>query len=287
MLRSSTTWGHVNSSVFISPVSGNARGSRPCGATGPKSTTSAPVVPAWCTTIKPIPPRPLFQGSIAASAKAVATTASTAVPPAASTSAPTLAAVPFCAATIPPRDDTPGLRISQFWVRCILPRRLCDRDRVDPAGVEGIVAGEPGNLVVGRRVGPDNVLRTPSRSRIPGNLDRPIRGFALEGAAGVMFGRMHQIQPHVFFGKIIDRSMAGLFDAQRGIAVGDRDAAEDDTDAPAFRQQADAIFRTGDKTRGAVGHVGSSKGLSGMVAFARGWRRPFPAKRGHATRMQL
>ena len=30
------------------------------------------------------------------------------------------AAVAFWDATIPPRDDTPGLRISQFCVRCIL-----------------------------------------------------------------------------------------------------------------------------------------------------------------------
>ena len=122
MLRSSTTCGQVNSSVRISPVSGKAAGSSPLGEIGPKSTTSARSAPACCTTMNPIPPSPLFHGSTAASANAVATAASTAVPPAASISAPTLAAVAFCEATIPPRDDTPGLRISQFCVRCMSRR---------------------------------------------------------------------------------------------------------------------------------------------------------------------
>src|SRR5256714_1050377 len=96
-----------------------------------------------------MPPRPLLHGSTTASAKAVATTASTALPPAASTSAPTWAAVPFCAATMPPREEALGLRISQFCVRCTWRRRLCDGDRIDPVRIEGIVAGEPGHFVIG------------------------------------------------------------------------------------------------------------------------------------------
>jgi len=69
--------------------------------------------------MNPIPPSPLFHGSTAASANAVATTASTAVPPDFRISAPTLAATAFCDATMPPRDEAPGLRISQFCVRCM------------------------------------------------------------------------------------------------------------------------------------------------------------------------
>ena len=34
----------------------------------------------------------------------------------------TLAVTAFWDATTPPRDDTPGLRISQFCVRCMLGR---------------------------------------------------------------------------------------------------------------------------------------------------------------------
>src|SRR5436309_5953130 len=61
---------------------------------GPKSTISARAPPGGCTTMKPMPPRPLFHGSRTASAKAAATTASTADPPAANISAPTVAAAP-------------------------------------------------------------------------------------------------------------------------------------------------------------------------------------------------
>src|SRR5271168_2098298 len=99
--------------------------------------------------MNPIPPRPLFHGSTAARAKAVATTASTALPPALSTSAPTPAAVPLCDATIPPREETGGLRMSQFCVRCMPARRSADGDRVDPIRIEGIIAGEPRNFVIG------------------------------------------------------------------------------------------------------------------------------------------
>src|ERR1700730_2284872 len=53
-----------------------------------------------------MPPRPLIHGSSAASANAVAIAASTALPPAASTPAPTSAAFWFCAATAPPRLTT-------------------------------------------------------------------------------------------------------------------------------------------------------------------------------------
>src|SRR5947208_766294 len=120
MLRSPSTRGQVKSSVIVSPVSGNASGSRPAGEIGPKSTISARPPPGGVTTMKPIPPSPLFQGSRTASAKAVATTASTALPPAASTSAPTLAATPFCAATMPPREAAIGFRTTQFCVSAIL-----------------------------------------------------------------------------------------------------------------------------------------------------------------------
>src|SRR5262249_42311668 len=94
---------------------------RVSGATGPKSITAAPRAPAVCTTMKPVPPSPLFHGSTAASAKAAAATASTALPPAARIAAPVSAAVPCCAATIPLRDTATGFLISQFCVRRTRP----------------------------------------------------------------------------------------------------------------------------------------------------------------------
>src|ERR1700736_5425029 len=55
---------------------------------------------------------PLIQGSSTPSANVVATTASTQSPPAASTSAPTSAALRDCAATMPPLELTAGLRMT-------------------------------------------------------------------------------------------------------------------------------------------------------------------------------
>src|SRR5690349_3247883 len=60
----------------------------------------------------PPPPAPLIQGSSTPRAKVVAITASTQSPPAASTSAPTSAALRDCAATMPPFEVTAGLRIT-------------------------------------------------------------------------------------------------------------------------------------------------------------------------------
>ena len=65
--------------------------------------------------MKPTPPSPLFHGSTAASAKPVATAASTALPPAASTRAPASPATRFWVATMPPRERASGLRTCQFW----------------------------------------------------------------------------------------------------------------------------------------------------------------------------
>src|SRR4029453_4549218 len=68
----------------------------------------------------PPPPSPLIQGSSTPSAKVVAMTASTQSPPAASTSAPTCAALLDCAATMPPLEVTAGLRITcvlENWSR--------------------------------------------------------------------------------------------------------------------------------------------------------------------------
>src|SRR5438552_15742456 len=72
----------------------------------------------------PPPPSPLIQGSSTPSANVVAITASTQSPPAASTSAPTAAALPDCAATMPPLDVVAGLRICWVllnWSRMLLP----------------------------------------------------------------------------------------------------------------------------------------------------------------------
>src|SRR5690606_30537023 len=58
---------------------------------------------------------PLIQGSSTPSAKEVATAASRASPPASRTSAPAWAASRCCAATMPPRLETAGLRTT--WER--------------------------------------------------------------------------------------------------------------------------------------------------------------------------
>src|SRR6266700_6738656 len=68
-----------------------------------------------------IPPRPLFHGSTAASAKPAATAASTALPPAVSISAPTSAARRCCEATMPRRERAAGFRTCQFCVRWSRP----------------------------------------------------------------------------------------------------------------------------------------------------------------------
>src|SRR6266481_5116931 len=117
---------------------------------------SARAPPGGWTTIKPIPPSPLFHGSRTASAKAVATTASTALPPAASTSAPTAAATPFCAATTPPREAATGFRTVQFCISGGISQHL---DPIDAALIEGVMAGEASRLVIGRTIGPNRVFR--------------------------------------------------------------------------------------------------------------------------------
>src|SRR5690349_11671989 len=177
MLRSPSTRGQVNNSVIVSPVRGYASGSRPAGEIGPKSTISARPPPGGLTTIKPIPPSPLFQGSRTESANAVATTASTALPPAARMSAPTAAATPFCAATTPPRDAATGLRTTQFCISCVISQHL---DRIDPALVEGIVPGEAACLVIWCAIGPDGVLRLLAAAHRTINRNRPVRAVALE-----------------------------------------------------------------------------------------------------------
>jgi hypothetical protein len=117
MLRSPSTSGQAKRSCFIRPVSGKAPGSSAAGATGPKSKVSAgPSGPATCA--KPMPPKPEFQGSTAARAKAVATAASAALPPASSMETPASAAAPTCDTTIPARPRAAGCRTCQVCVRC-------------------------------------------------------------------------------------------------------------------------------------------------------------------------
>src|SRR5712691_8169466 len=178
--------------------------------------------------MKPIPPSPLFHGSRTASAKAVATTASTALPPVANISAPTAAATPFCAATTPPRDAATGFFTTQFCVSGGISQHL---DRIDPALIEGIVAGEADGLVIGRAVAPDCVFRPAAI-----DLDGPIRAVALERAIGLVPGRPHQIEPHVLFRNVMDRPVAGFLNAERRLAVGDHGTGKGDADPPVFRQ---------------------------------------------------
>src|SRR3954470_10576132 len=211
MLRSPSTRGQVNNSVAVSPVSGKAAGSSSTGAIGPKSTISARLPPGGMTTMKPMPPRPLFHGSRTASAKAVATPASTALPPAARISAPTRAATPFCDATSPPREAATGLRTIQFCTSpgCAASAMSPYLDRVDAGLVERVMPGHPRRLVIRRTVSPDGVdglfptLGTLGR-------DRPIRAVALERAIALVVGRVQQFEPHVFLRDVMDRLVPGL-----------------------------------------------------------------------------
>ncbi len=98
------------------PVRGKRDGSRPAGATGPKSTAVARASPAGCTRAKPMPPRPEFQGSTTASASAVPTAASTALPPASRIATPASAASRAWAATMPRRPVAAGFVTCQCWV---------------------------------------------------------------------------------------------------------------------------------------------------------------------------
>src|SRR5579863_1992011 len=187
--------------------------------------------------MKPIPPGPLFHGSRTASAKAVATTASTALPPAASISAPIAAATPFCAATTPPRETATGFLTTQFCISDISQHL----DRIDTTLVEGIVAGQPLRLVIGRAVTPDGVFRLPLTAAAI-DLDGPIGAIALERAIGLALGRPQQIEPHILLGNIVDRPMTGFLDAEARAAIGDHGAGKSDAHPPDFRHQIDPVL---------------------------------------------
>src|SRR4051794_36754097 len=153
-----------------------------------------------------MPPRPLFHGSRTESAKAVATTASTALPPDARISAPTRAATPFCAATTPPREAATGLRTAQFWIGPVCKRSaiLLHLDRVHAGLVERIMPGHFRRLVIGRAVSPHRVDRLLAALG-PLDLNRPVRAIALERAVALVVGRPHQIEPHVLLRDVVDR----------------------------------------------------------------------------------
>src|SRR5947207_6467306 len=255
MLRSPSTRGQVNSSVIVSPVSGNIAGSSPAGEIGPKSTTSARAPPGGCTTMKPIPPRPLFHGSRTASAKAAATTASTADPPAANISAPTVAATPFWEATTPPREAATGFRTTQF---CINAAISDDLDRIDAALVKGVMPGEPHRLFIRRPIGPDRIFRALHAAI---DLDRPIGAIALERAIGLVIRRAHQIEPHILLRNVLHRLVARLLAAHGRGRVGDRLTGKGDAHAARFGEQVDAVLGFFQITGGGICH-GSSPRLS-------------------------
>src|SRR5437763_16658964 len=216
MLRSPSTRRQVNSSVIVSPVSGEAAGSRPARAIGPKSTISARAPPGGCTTMKPMPPTPLFHGSRTASAKAAATTASTADPPAANISAPTVAATPFWEATTPPREAATGFRTTQFCINAAISDHL---DGIDAALVKGVMPGKARRLVIGRAIRPDRILRA-LRGAI--DLDRPIGAITLERAIGLVIRRAHQIEPYILLRNVLHRLVTSLLAAHGLGRVGDR-----------------------------------------------------------------
>ena len=115
---SPATSGQAKWSVVIRPVSLKSFGFTPRGATGPKSITSADFWPARCTTANPMPPRPEFHGSAVASASAVPTAASIALPPASRMATPASAADFACAATMPRRPFAEGFVRCQCMVSC-------------------------------------------------------------------------------------------------------------------------------------------------------------------------
>src|SRR4051794_26090099 len=202
-----------------------------------------------------MPPRPLFHGSRTDSAKAVATTASTALPPDARISAPTRAATPFCAATTPPREAATGLRTVQF---CISPVWICSAillylDRIDAGLVERVMPRHPRRLVIRRAVSPHRVDGL-FAALGPLDLNRPVRAIALERAVAHVIGRPHQIQPHVFFRNVMDRLVPVLLAPQRRGVVGDHGPVEDDAVPPCLGQEIDAVLGFFGIAGGGIGH---------------------------------
>src|SRR5580704_5773272 len=229
--------------------------------------------------MKPMPPRPLFHGSRTASAKAVATTASTADPPAAKIAAPAAAATPFWEATMPPREAATGFRTTQFCINCGISDHL---DRIDAAFVEGVMTAKPRRLVIGRAIGPDSVLRARFAAV---ELDRPVRAIALERAIGVMLGRPHQIEPHILFRDVMHHLVAGLLAAHGMRRVGDGLAGEGDAHAPRLGQQIDAVLGLFHIAGGGVRHglLLSIRQANDRFDVLRPARRP-PVPRSHGRR---
>src|SRR5436190_1988666 len=188
--------------------------------------------------MQPMPPRPLFHGSRTESAKAVATTASAAEPPPASTSAPIAAATPFCEATMPPRETATGFRTTQFCINGTISDHL---DRLDAALVEGVMTGEAIGFVIGRAITPNRVLRLLLVAALL-DLDRPIRAIALERAIGLVIGQPHHLEPHILFWNVMHRLVTGLLATHRGIRVGDDLAGESDAHPAGFGPQIDAML---------------------------------------------
>src|SRR5690349_12388039 len=106
----------------------------------PKSMAVGRAASAGQTSMEPPPPSPLIQGSTAPSASEVATAASTALPPASRTAAPTAAAWRFWALTIPPLAVTAGLRTVQVLARLLLKGRA--PSAIGVGGVAQAVAQE-------------------------------------------------------------------------------------------------------------------------------------------------
>src|SRR5215813_321706 len=102
-LASCSTFGHGKSAVDTPPVTRYIDSWAAEGAAALKSTVSVSSSVARCTSIVPAPPIVLMNGSTTVIAKAVATAASIALPPRASTPAPTSAPL-GCEATTDQRS---------------------------------------------------------------------------------------------------------------------------------------------------------------------------------------
>ncbi len=93
---------------------------------------------------------------------------------------------------------------------------------VHPVPVDGHGALDLGDLLEGRLVAPDRVLRAPFAHD-----DVPIGGLALEGTEGPVVAGLEQIQAQVRAREVVDRHVAGLAQQPHLGRVGQGLAAED------------------------------------------------------------
>src|SRR5205807_3451039 len=109
---------------------------------------------------------------------------------------------------------------------CLRGRLALAVDReVDPLVVEAQEPGDP--LSVGDRglVGPHEVV-----VNLAGDLDRPVRGLALEGTCRLAAGGAEELGADVLAREVIAGRKAGLLEEDRMLRLGDRLSVDADFD---------------------------------------------------------